>query len=388
MAQIKDYPQQTTLNNTDEFILQETSGGVNKKVLFSTIKDQIDTDTNTQRLVNYILNGDCKVAQETTSTAAAANGAYIIDNCRYNKVGTMVHTVSQEVDSDGNYSVKLDCTTADGSIAAGDNCTARFLVEGFDYAYLKGKTCTLSFDIKSDNKTGTFCTAFKNNGSDRSYIHEHEITTNDFETKTVEVALDQTGGTENYTNDVGLQILFTLAAGSTFQSTAGSWQSGNYFATSSQDNFCDNTSNNIEIKNVSLTIGSSANFDRDLVIKESFQETLAKCQRYWQSSYNYGVTPGTVTDVGRIDVKLPGATGALRGLWANFQTVMVDTPTVTWYSPNSGTADRVYNITDTADLTVSSEVYTSDKSTGFPNVSVSQTDGDSICGHYVADARF
>jgi len=48
MAQIGTYPEATSLNDTDEFPLALTSGGLTKKVLFSTLKSSISFPVGSQ----------------------------------------------------------------------------------------------------------------------------------------------------------------------------------------------------------------------------------------------------------------------------------------------------------------------------------------------------
>lgn len=235
-----------------------------------------------------IINGDLNLWQRGTSFAAIASGTYFADRWEYNKVGTMVHTVSRDTDiptlaessHQSNYSMKVDCTTADASIAAGDYTYVTKKIEGYNFQPLAGKTHYLSFWVNG-TKTGIHCAAFRNSTAtpDRSYVVEYTInTTNTWERKTVTIPFDFTGGTWDYINGIGLYVDFVLAAGSTFQTTADAWQNGNFFATANQVNACDNTANNFFLAQVQLRPDNPNIFVADRL----FDEELAAAQRYYE----------------------------------------------------------------------------------------------------------
>ena len=189
-----------------------------------------------------------------------------------------------------------DITTADTSIAAGDLTATGYRIEGYDYAQLAGGNATLSFWVKG-TKTGIHCVAFQNSAGNRSYVAEYTInTTATWEKKTITVPLTETGGTWDYTNGIGLAIVWTLASGTTFQTTKDTWQTGNYVATSNQVNACDNVANDFRITQVQLEKGDTATpFEY-----RHFEEEIALCQRYYEKSYNIDVAPGTTTVTGEL----------------------------------------------------------------------------------------
>jgi hypothetical protein len=249
---------------------------------------------------NRIINGNFNIAQRGTSFASA--GGYTLDRWIVANVGTMVCTVSQSTDVPNNTfqsSHKVDVTTADTSIAAGDYATVIQIIEGYNVRDLIGTTFTLSFWVKSP-KTGTHSVGFRNVGtgspvaSDRSHIKEYTITTaNTWEYKTLTVTGGLiTAGTWNWTTGSGLHIVFALACGTTYQNTADAWQTGNFFATANQVNVMDNTANDFFLTGVQLEPGSVATpFEQRPIGTE-----LALCQRYFESGIGkiagYGL-PGT-----------------------------------------------------------------------------------------------
>lgn len=238
---------------------------------------------------NKIINGNFDLVQRGTAFAAVANGAYTLDRWKYEKNGTMVHTISQDSDVPNvksSSSLKLDCTTADTTIDAGNFTVMTYKIEGYDLIDLAGETITLSFYVKSA-KTGVHCIAFKNGNQDRSYIVEYNVEVADTWEKK-EITLDHdVSGTWNYTNGVGMNIQFSLAAGSTFYTTPNSWQNGNFLTTSNQVNVCDNIANDFRLSQVMLNRGPGAGeFSK---AGKTFAEELALAQRYAER-FDSGVT--------------------------------------------------------------------------------------------------
>lgn len=236
---------------------------------------------------NIIDNGNFAVWQRGATFTSIATGAYSADRYSYQQpAGAAVHTITQSTDvptvaqsgSLSLYSLKIDCTTADASIAATDRCFLNHAIEGFDFLAIAQRAFTLSFWVKA-TKTGIYCVAFRNSGADRSYIAEYTVnTTATWEYKTITVAASPTGGTWDYTTGVGLNVVWTLFCGSTYQTTANAWQTGNFVGTSSQVNAADSTANDFYLSQIMIVPGSTAY----PIQPKSYAEDLAKCQRYAQ----------------------------------------------------------------------------------------------------------
>lgn len=305
---------------------------------------------------NSIINGNFDIWQRNTTFAAIANGAYSADRFKYIKVGVMAHTITRDSDVPtqaesgfkSNYSLKVDCTTIDASIAAGDSCSIEHAIEGYNYKQFEGNTATLSFWVKG-TKTGIHCVSFRSSTGDRSYVVEYTINTTDtWEKKTITVTFDYSGGTWNYINGAGLIIHWTLAAGSSTQGTADAWQSSNITATSNQVNACDNTANNFFLSQVQFELGSVAtDFEH-----EDIEITIAKCERYYEKSYNLTTAPGTNEQAGGFNFISRVADTS------DFNTVIFKVkkravPTVTLYNWNTGTTGQIRNDVSGAGLAAS-----------------------------------
>jgi len=233
---------------------------------------------------NAIINGDFNIWQRGTSFASVVDSTYTTDRFIYRKTGSMVHDISRSTDVPTqagrlfNYSALVDCQTADASISATKFCHLTQAVEGFNFLPLAQKSMTLSFYVKA-TKTGIYCVSFKNAANNRSFVAEYTINASDtWEFKTVVIAASPSAGTWDYTNGIGIAVGFTLACGSNFQTTANSWQTGDFVATANQVNACDSTSNNFRITGVQLEAGSVATPFENRTI----QEELTLCQRYFE----------------------------------------------------------------------------------------------------------
>jgi len=240
-----------------------------------------------EKNANLIINGDMDIWQRGTSFAAAAHNSFSADRWVYSKTGAMVHTVSRdtgvkptptESGHKTNSSLKVDCTTIDASIAAGDYATLNYKVEGYDLAKVWTQYVTLSFWVRA-TKIGIYCLSFRPAGYDSTYIAEYTVNVTDtWEKKTVTLPLNDTIGTWSYTNGIGLHIAFCLASGSTYHGTADTWQAGGLLATSNQVNACDSTDNDFNISQVRLEAGQEATPFK----ARPYAQDLALCQRYYE----------------------------------------------------------------------------------------------------------
>lgn len=244
-------------------------------------------------LRNKIINGKMDIAQRGTSFAAIASGAYSLDRWLVSYSTTSVATVTQQSDvpssNEFQSSLRFAVTTADSSIAAGDFAFIEQRIEGYNVRDLIGRTFTLSFWVRS-SKTGTHCVSLRNSAADRSYISEYTINAaNTWEFKTIAVSGGLiTAGAWNWTNGSGIGVAFALAAGTTFQTTAGAWQTGNFLATANQVNCLDTIGNIFAITGVQLEVGSTATpFEH-----RPYGMELALCQRYTRGAPTNYAWPG------------------------------------------------------------------------------------------------
>jgi hypothetical protein len=183
------------------------------------------------------------------------------------------------------------------------------VIEGFNFLPLKGKSIYMSFWVRSPI-TGTYCVGIRNAAGTRSLVKTYTISVaNTWEFKTISFTHDPTG-TWDYTNGAGLYVSWVLMSGSTFQTTADTWQTGNFVATSAQVNFVGtigSATNAFFISQVQLYEGTTS-LDFEGVPLEA---ELRQCMRYYEKTQPYeslsfttlnfyGSLRGSSTEVGRI----------------------------------------------------------------------------------------
>ena len=258
--------------------------------------------TNNLSNRNLIINGSQIISQRATSaTGKTTTGYHCTDRFRFvdNNIGTF--TLAQSTDAPTGFakSLRLDCTTADTSIAAGDYLSVDHAIEGsnlqqLDYGLSSAKTITISFYVKSTT-TGTYTLEIYMNDGDYFNSKTYTISSaNTWERKTVTFA----GNTSNSIaddNTRGLTCNFWLSNGSNFE--GGTFSDGTWHNTtnkrvhSSQVNIASSTDNDWSITGVQLEVGSVAtDFEHIMPTDE-----LRRCKRYFQKAggSHWGATEGS-----------------------------------------------------------------------------------------------
>ncbi len=239
---------------------------------------------------NIIINGAMQVAQRATSVTGlgAASGYFTLD--RFTMVegdasaGRFTMSQSAVTDLDGfSNALKIDCTTADTSIAAGEVLIIRQHIEGLNCQQLKASSTstnafTLSFYAKSNASRVIASELRLSSGTNRQAVKVHTIGTS-WARYTFTVAAASSTEIDN-DNTTGLQANFFIHGGSTFTG-------GTVSATLESDTPANraagigsifaSTDNTLEITGVQLEVGSQATpFEH-----RSFGEELRLCQRYF-----------------------------------------------------------------------------------------------------------
>jgi hypothetical protein len=232
-------------------------------------------------------NFDTNPFRRGSNFPAVANATFIADRFRYFKVGTMVHTALQdnsapsvsEVGFLAQNSLATFVTTAQGSIGAGDVTHISYKIEGQDWTQIAQAPFVLSFWVYA-TKTGIYSVGMRNNGNDRSFVAEYTVnSSNTWQKIEIPIQASPSAGSWEYGNLSGLEISFVLAAGSNFAtSTIGSWQVGNFIASTNQVNSCDAINNDFRIDLVQVEANSIATkFETRLI-----QDELELCNRYFE----------------------------------------------------------------------------------------------------------
>ena len=250
---------------------------------------------------NLLINGGMNIFQRSTSAPSiTATGYHAADRWKtsINTMGTWTQSQSTDVPSGQGfgYSLKIDCTTADGSPAASDYHSIVQRIEGQNIQHLlygtsNAKSLTFSCWVKS-NKTGVYTVEFYKYGTSTQRHIAKEITintANTWEKKTVTISGDVTEGVNN-DNAVALEVHIWLGAGTTF--TSGTFNDSAWATvtnanriSSNQVNLADSTSNEFYTTGWQLEVGENASgFEF-----EPYETVLRKCQRYYFEQREGGI---------------------------------------------------------------------------------------------------
>jgi len=259
---------------------------------------------------NIVINGAMQVAQRGTSaTGLGAETSLLLDRFSFGAGSTAGRaTMSQVADVHDGFAnaLKLDCTTADTSIAANEQAYVIYKFEGQELQQLKKGTSgaekmTLSFYVKG-NAAATYTAEFYDADNNRHIAQEFSVGT-DWSRITLTYVGDTTGAYDD-DNALSLYLFIWLHAGSNF--TSGTFVSNTWASVSNtirvgdnQTSFFDSTNRTFFITGVQMEVGSVATpFEH-----RSFGEELALGQRYFYRhtiSYLSGYCPTTT----RADVAL------------------------------------------------------------------------------------
>ena len=250
---------------------------------------------------NMIINGAMQISQRGTSfTGHGAGVNYGIDRFFDYHSSDGAFTISQEtsvVPTDFSHALKVQTTTADSSIAAGQRLIVAQRLEGQNISHLKwgtsdAKTVTLSFYVRS-SITGTHGGAIGNGSDNRNYPFTYTISSADtWERKTITIPGDTTG-TWATGNGRSIQIVWGLGVGSTYSGTAGAWAAGDInSATGATTGVLGTLNATWYLTGVQLEVGDVAtDFEH-----RSYQQELEDCMRYFFSALgdttsNYSIFP-------------------------------------------------------------------------------------------------
>ena len=353
-ANLLDYSENTLIDakgdllsgSSDDTLVKTAVSSVKGDILIANASAQGGISWGSRPHLNPIINGAMNVWQRGTAFAALASGAYCADRFKLLNTTAAVMTINRSTDVPTvaeagqlfTYSLEVDVTTADASIAAGDICAIQQCIEGSEWAGFAQRALVASFWVKSP-KTGTHSFGLSNTGPDRTYVGLYTINAADtWEYKSILIEASPAAGNWNYTTGIGCVISFTLAGGAAYAILAGAWRTtafGNSPITAGHVNCLDSTSNYFRVTGVKLELGSVPT-PMDYI---PFELELARCQRYYQKSFNYATTPaqniGSLTGEWAFPAGKAGA--ALN--WSNSISLPTRLRSVTYtrtlYNPNA-----------------------------------------------------
>ena len=235
---------------------------------------------------NIVINGAMQVAQRATS-ATGLGGATSYPTCdRWNLQGGTAGrlTMTQTADGPSGFAncIKLDCTTADTSVAADEYLILRQLFEGQDLQRIKKGTSaaeqiTVSFYVKASGAFNFILELFDRDNT--RGVSKLYATTTDWVRHEITFPADTTGafGDDNANS---MDLAFWLHSGSQYSSGTlqTSWVSNtNANRAAGISSFVSSTDNEFFITGVQMEVGPVATpFEH-----RSYGQELALCQRYY-----------------------------------------------------------------------------------------------------------
>ena len=235
---------------------------------------------------NMIINGNMEVAQRATSVAVTASDYHTCDRWGISLSSAGRFTMSQEsiTDLEGfGKALKLDCTTADTSIASDE---LLLLYQRFEGQFLQkmqkgfstAKPVTLSFYVKG-NANATYVAELLDADNSNRHINKSFSVTTSWSRVSLTFPGDTTGKLDA-DNANSLRLHIWLHGGSnytsgTLQTSWGSIVAANRAAGISS--FFDSTDREFFITGVQMELGEVAQpFEH-----ETFADNLQRCQRYY-----------------------------------------------------------------------------------------------------------
>ena len=354
-----------------------------------------------------IINGDMAVAQRSTSaTSITGNGLNSVDRMYWAISGIGTYTCAQESLTSGPAfeagfanAMRIDTTSADASPASADYLYLQYNMEGQDLQLFKKGTSsaekfTLAFWVKS-NKTGQANVEFKDkDNSNRHAIGSYTISSADtWEHKIVAINADTTGAFGD-DNGKSLNINWWLDSGDNFTGVAegdAAWLANDADRANNDGalQIARNTANDWAITGIQLEVGEFSSTTLPPFQHETFGDNLARCQRYFETTFEYGTAIGASTSTGiiRSGGNQGGRTSGRMGHGHTYPVPKRSAPTVVFYD-NSGNSAKLARL-DQGSSTGSNKNATlaggSHKS--FEVTSTGDSTADCLNYHFTADAE-
>jgi hypothetical protein len=328
---------------------------------------------------NKIINGNFDIWQRGTSLSAATNGRYLADRWISSSAGTTIAPSLQsftlgQTDVPGEPISYHRCVVVTSAGAANFGLLGQYIESVRSAA---GKKVTVTFYAKADasKNIGVFLQqTFGTGGSPSATVQLplglKALTTAWQKFSIVTDVPSIVGKTLGTGGNDSLGLFFWFDSGSTNASAASNvgQQSGTF-----------------DIAHVSVVEGDvSGEFDP--FSARNIQQELALCQRYYEKTYDLGVNPGTATSNGAIKYLGVGSTTVFNAT-SRFVVTKRAIPTMTVYSPFSGTAGSIRNDSGAAEVTGCIFSGISTTSTGHIGAGVTLSGTSQYSHHWTADSE-
>jgi hypothetical protein len=190
---------------------------------------------------NALVNGDFAFAQTGLTSNPLVNGQRNFDDWLWAQGGDglLYHTQLNAPSTNlggvalASYSY-VNVVTARTTSAVGDIYVLQQSIEGWDARHLVNGCAFSGWFYPT--LAGTYCIALRNRGATVSYVHPMTLPANIW-TYASFIVPTLTSILGDFRTNLGLFFSICFAGGSTFYTTADSWNAGNFLCTSAQTNF-------------------------------------------------------------------------------------------------------------------------------------------------------
>ena len=362
----------------------------------------VDVDTSTINGINYpnagplsnrnlIINGAMQVAQRGTSSTSS--GYATVDRFTISRNGVSV-TQSQESLSSGDpydegfryflrYTNTATSSSAQSFVEISQYIESQNVAQsGWNYKS-SSSYITTSFWVRS-SLAGTYYVHYNNDDVDK-FVHNKSFTlSSNTWTKVTHSIPGDSSCVFNDDNGRGLRVVIVPHYGTDY--TDSSSQTDAWFTRTTANyspDFAQNWSNSasatFDITGLQLEVGTVATpFEH-----RSFGDELARCQRYYQKTYNYADAPGTSTNQSQVEGNAFNAVFT-RITW-HFSTPMRAQPTCIIYS-TSGTINKFRDLDGSADVN-GDIIFAGENRVGLRCTNTVLTEGRHIAAHATASAE-
>ena len=320
---------------------------------------------------NRLINSAMVIDQRNAGASVTPTAdAYTLDRWSVGMSQASKMTIQQSSTVPSGFSKSLSVTVASAYTPSASEWFGFFQkIEGFNsadfgFGAAGASTVTISFWVRS-SITGSYGFSLSNASQNRSYPVLYTVNSaNTWEQKTITIAGDTSGTWVGATNGIGLLLIWSLGAGSTYQQTANAWGTGLGLGTTGQTNWITNAGATFYITGVQLEKGSTAtSFDY-----RPFGTELQLCQRYYSTSIQLG---STITTFPAFSVGSPAATffasvASANDLFGTLQlpVAMRAAPTFNIYSATNRTSGSVRDVNSGADVAVTNYSFSADNNKG------------------------
>lgn len=245
-------------------------------------------------MVNRVINSDMRIDQRNGGASVTQNVSgtqFSVDRWKVYGNVSAKFTAQQNAGSvapPAGYTNYLGLTSLSAyTVAATDEFITTQPIEGLNVSDLgwgtsSAATVTLSFQVYS-SLTGTFGGSVRNSAYDRSFPFSYSIpTANTWTTISINITGD-TAGTWLTNNGTGINLSFSLGAGTSRSGTAGAWVSASLVSATGATSVVGTSGATWYVTGVQLEKGSTAtdfeyvDYSRQLIQCQRYYETFARC---------------------------------------------------------------------------------------------------------------